>query len=119
MIKGNFTICHLSGSDINYSALKSLIKLHEKKLHLSHFASNPNNTRLSFNVNHTSNDLDSLETALDFIASHLNKKNFGIEEISLILHLEYVDQCNWEYSLEQLKTLTKLNLSLGISCFAS
>jgi len=62
------------------------------------------------------------ESQLDFVLSQLTKKlqlikDAKVQEIFLTINLGYTEQCNWEFTKDQLKRISILDISLSISCY--
>jgi hypothetical protein len=64
------------------------------------------------------------DTSLDKILENLYTnfdgiKQAGVADINLTVTLAYTAQCNWEFSPEQMRLLSAMNISLGVSCYES
>lgn len=59
---------------------------------------------------------------LDWILDQLSKniefiRQSGVTDIMLTVTLAYTDQCNWEFSSQQLRIMADLEIPLAISCY--
>ncbi|NAS12393.1 DUF4279 domain-containing protein [Poritiphilus flavus] len=63
-----------------------------------------------------------LDQELDLILSKLSDYHgeiakAGVSDIELAMNLEYTSQCNWEFSVQQMKKMVHLDIHFSISCY--
>ena len=72
----------------------------------------------SFTEEEWKNGADELDTMLETLEKNYQAlKTAGVEEIKLYLTLDYIAQCNWEITEDQIRRLAALHLRLNISCY--
>jgi hypothetical protein len=64
----------------------------------------------------TIEDVDLDNILANLLAYYSSIKEAGVEDIWLTVTLFYTDQCNWEFTREQMKLMVEMNISLSISC---
>ncbi len=57
-----------------------------------------------------------LSEVVDFIGV-FRKNNFQLDYEDVVIVYEYVEQCNFELTHDELKLLSSLNITIGISCY--
>ena len=97
------------GDNADWSVLSNdlnLLPLSANTCKVDLYPDSPNEFNKSFN------------NIFDYLYSQKNKLGLAnINEIILYLNLEYSEQCNWEFSVEEIKKLANLNCSLAFTAY--